>query len=190
MSAPAATAIAEERAVYKRSSRVGVLPGFRLTLGITLTWLSLIVLLPLGALILKTGSLVWAGTLQRFGSLLSVGTSRVSRLALASRHTPRRRLARSARCSHLEWLAPSFRCSRSRTSVQLGLGGSHKRSGALREDGSLSSSGALGAIGSLLGQGVVARLLEALEQRLDRLVIVLEQRDGVHSLQPLPDALR
>ena len=34
---------------------------------------------------------------------------------------------------------------------------------------------------SLLGEGVVARLLEALEQRLDRLVVVLEEGDGVHA---------
>ncbi|MEK7413533.1 MAG: sulfate ABC transporter permease subunit CysT, partial [Planctomycetota bacterium] len=34
-----------------------VLPGFGLTLGITLTWLSLLVLLPLGALVLKASSL-------------------------------------------------------------------------------------------------------------------------------------
>lgn len=37
----------------------GVLPGFGLTLGITLTWLSLIVLLPLAALALKTATLSW-----------------------------------------------------------------------------------------------------------------------------------
>jgi sulfate/thiosulfate transport system permease protein len=36
-----------------------VLPGFGLTLGVTLTWLSLIVLLPLAALALKTATLTW-----------------------------------------------------------------------------------------------------------------------------------
>jgi sulfate transport system permease protein len=37
-----------------------VIPGFGLALGFTLTYLSLIVLIPLGALILKTASLGWA----------------------------------------------------------------------------------------------------------------------------------
>jgi sulfate transport system permease protein len=36
-----------------------VLPGFGLSLGITLTWLSLIVLIPLGALAVKASSLTW-----------------------------------------------------------------------------------------------------------------------------------
>ncbi len=36
-----------------------VLPGFGLSLGITLTWLGLIVLIPLGGLAIKTGSLTW-----------------------------------------------------------------------------------------------------------------------------------
>jgi sulfate transport system permease protein len=39
--------------------RRGVLPGFHLTFGFTLLYLSLIVLLPLGALILKTTALTW-----------------------------------------------------------------------------------------------------------------------------------
>jgi len=44
------------------SSRTGkrkVLPGFRLTLGYTLAWLGLIVLIPLSALVLKTFTLSW-----------------------------------------------------------------------------------------------------------------------------------
>jgi sulfate transport system permease protein len=40
-----------------RSSRI--IPGFPLTLGYTLTYLSLLVLIPLGALVLKTSQLTW-----------------------------------------------------------------------------------------------------------------------------------
>ncbi|HTC20081.1 MAG TPA: sulfate ABC transporter permease subunit CysT [bacterium] len=47
-----------------RHKSTGVLPGFGLTMGFTLTYLSLIVLIPLAALILKTTSLTWAGFLQ------------------------------------------------------------------------------------------------------------------------------
>lgn len=36
-----------------------ILPGFGLSLGITLTWLGLIVLIPLGGLVLKSASLTW-----------------------------------------------------------------------------------------------------------------------------------
>jgi sulfate transport system permease protein len=42
-----------------RLRQPSVLPGFGLTLGVTLTWLSLIVLLPLAALALKTATLTW-----------------------------------------------------------------------------------------------------------------------------------
>jgi sulfate/thiosulfate transport system permease protein len=41
------------------ASRVGVLPGFRPTLAITLGWLSMLVLLPLAALVLRTFKLTW-----------------------------------------------------------------------------------------------------------------------------------
>jgi sulfate transport system permease protein len=47
-----------------RSKSAGVLPGFGLTMGFTLTYLSLIVLIPLAALILKTTSLTWSEFLQ------------------------------------------------------------------------------------------------------------------------------
>jgi sulfate transport system permease protein len=40
-------------------SRAGVLPGYRLTLGVTLTYLGLLVLLPLAALLLKTAGIGW-----------------------------------------------------------------------------------------------------------------------------------
>ncbi len=47
-----ATAIAAWR-------RPSVIPGFGITLGFTLTYLSLIVLIPLAALILRTTALTW-----------------------------------------------------------------------------------------------------------------------------------
>lgn len=43
------------------SPQRSVLPGFRLTMGFTLLYLSLLVLLPLSAVILKTAGLGWAG---------------------------------------------------------------------------------------------------------------------------------
>ncbi len=45
-------------------SKRGVLPGFGLTLGFTLAYLGLLVLLPLGALILKTTELSWVQFVQ------------------------------------------------------------------------------------------------------------------------------
>ena len=45
----------KERAARRR--RTSVIPGFGLTLGLTLTWLALIVLIPLGGLFLKTSEL-------------------------------------------------------------------------------------------------------------------------------------
>ena len=45
----------------KRARRSRVVPGFGLSLGITLTWLSLIVLIPLAGLLLKAGGLGWQG---------------------------------------------------------------------------------------------------------------------------------
>lgn len=47
---------------------VGVLPGFGITMGVTLTYLGLIVLIPLAALILKASSLTWAQFLQEVTS--------------------------------------------------------------------------------------------------------------------------
>ena len=43
-----------------RGAQRGVMPGFGLTLGCTLAYLALIVLLPLAALLLKAGSMSWA----------------------------------------------------------------------------------------------------------------------------------
>ena len=44
--------------------RVGVLPGFGLSMGFTLTYLSLIVLIPLAAMILKTTTFTWPQFVQ------------------------------------------------------------------------------------------------------------------------------
>jgi sulfate/thiosulfate transport system permease protein len=57
LGAAAVPVFANHKTVVKRQSRV--LPGFRLTLGFTLIYLGLIVLVPLSALILKTFSLTW-----------------------------------------------------------------------------------------------------------------------------------
>ena len=41
------------------SGRKRTLPGFGLTMGLTLTWLSIIVLIPLAGLFIKTFELSW-----------------------------------------------------------------------------------------------------------------------------------
>jgi sulfate transport system permease protein len=46
----------------------GVLPGFGLSMGYTLTYLSLIVLIPIGALILKTTTITWTQFVQEVTS--------------------------------------------------------------------------------------------------------------------------
>jgi sulfate/thiosulfate transport system permease protein len=48
----------------RRASRRGILPGFRLSLGYTLTYLSLIVLIPLAGLAVKSAELGWAGFVE------------------------------------------------------------------------------------------------------------------------------
>jgi sulfate transport system permease protein len=45
---------------FRRRWRPGVLPGFAPTLAITVTYLSLLVLIPLGALVIRTAGLSWA----------------------------------------------------------------------------------------------------------------------------------
>jgi sulfate transport system permease protein len=44
---------------HRAPARARVLPGFNLTLGFTLLYLSLIVLIPLSALVFKTFTLSW-----------------------------------------------------------------------------------------------------------------------------------
>lgn len=56
----------------------GVLPGFGLTMGLTLTYLGLIVLIPLSALVLKTSSLTWDQFLQEAFSPRVVASYKLS----------------------------------------------------------------------------------------------------------------
>ena len=59
LQAPVATAARPRRPRTTAAGRRQVLPGFRLTLGYTLLYLGLIVLIPLSALVLKTLTLSW-----------------------------------------------------------------------------------------------------------------------------------
>jgi sulfate/thiosulfate transport system permease protein len=91
---PAAGRVAE---FFRRGWRPGVLPGFTPTLGITLLYLSLIVLIPLGAMILRTAGLsfteFWATIsspralaaykLSFGGALVAAGVNTVAGLLLA-----------------------------------------------------------------------------------------------------------
>jgi sulfate transport system permease protein len=51
---------AVERPHKRRRSRKSIIPGFGLTMGFTLAWLSLIVLIPLSALFLRAAGLGWS----------------------------------------------------------------------------------------------------------------------------------
>lgn len=57
---------------------VGVLPGFGITMGVTLTYLGLVVLIPLAALILKASSLTWAQFLQEVTSPRVMASYKIS----------------------------------------------------------------------------------------------------------------
>ncbi len=58
-----------------------VLPGFRLTLGFTLAYLSLIVLIPLGAALLKTAGMSWAEFAEAVAAPRVLAAYRISFLA-------------------------------------------------------------------------------------------------------------
>jgi sulfate transport system permease protein len=62
----------------RRAWRLGVLPGFGPTATITLTWLSLIVLIPLGGLVLKTSELTGAEFWQAILGPRALATYRLS----------------------------------------------------------------------------------------------------------------
>jgi sulfate transport system permease protein len=49
--------------IVSRMKRPSIIPGFGMALGFTLTYLALIVLIPLGALVLRSSSLGWSGFL-------------------------------------------------------------------------------------------------------------------------------
>ena len=71
MSAAAATA-------WKRRAGRGVLPGFGVTLGITVAMLSLLVLVPFGALVLRAAGLGWHGFWATITAPRSLAALRVS----------------------------------------------------------------------------------------------------------------
>ncbi|WP_420833360.1 sulfate ABC transporter permease subunit CysT [[Pseudomonas] carboxydohydrogena] len=58
---PAVTVYRSKRGAVSVLTRRSVLPGFGLTLGLTLTWLSILILLPLACLFLKSAELGWSG---------------------------------------------------------------------------------------------------------------------------------
>ncbi len=96
MSSPAAAQKARA-SFYRRGWRPGVLPGFTPTLGITLLYLSLIVLIPLGAMVVSAAGLTWsefwatvsspralaAYKLSFGGALVAAGINTVAGLLLA-----------------------------------------------------------------------------------------------------------
>ncbi|MGZ5792490.1 MAG: sulfate ABC transporter permease subunit CysT, partial [Croceibacterium sp.] len=67
-----------ERPRRRRRSRKSIIPGFGLTMGFTLAWLSLIVLIPLSALFLRAAGLGWSEFLAVGFSDRAVAAYRVS----------------------------------------------------------------------------------------------------------------
>lgn len=80
MSASSVSLAAPRRAAAPAASGRGqrVLPGFRLSLGFTLFYLALIVLIPLSALFLKTFTLTWAGFVEAVTSPRVMASYRLS----------------------------------------------------------------------------------------------------------------
>ncbi|MCP1571638.1 sulfate transporter [Herbaspirillum rubrisubalbicans] len=72
--------LAAPRAAPVRAGATGrrVLPGFRLSLGFTIFYLALIVLIPLSALFLKTFTLTWAGFVEAVTSPRVMASYRLS----------------------------------------------------------------------------------------------------------------
>src|SRR5579885_3197334 len=60
------------------STRHNVLPGFRLSLGYTLVYLSLLVMIPLGGLIVRSASVTWTEFWHIALSERAVATYRIS----------------------------------------------------------------------------------------------------------------
>ncbi|MCC7000187.1 MAG: sulfate ABC transporter permease subunit CysT [Deltaproteobacteria bacterium] len=65
-------------ALRPRRLRRSALPGLGLSMGITLTYLSLLVLIPLSTIVLKTSTLTWARFWQVVGSPRALASYRVS----------------------------------------------------------------------------------------------------------------
>lgn len=94
---PVTTTTTAIRDFFRRRWRPGVLPGFGPILGVTLVYLSLIVLLPLAAMVLKTAGLTWgefwntisspralaAYKLSFGGAFIAAGVNAVAGLLLA-----------------------------------------------------------------------------------------------------------
>ena len=68
----------QRTASVERRAKRSVLPGFHLSLGITLAWLSLIVLIPLSAVFLKSVGAGWDAFWQAAGSSRAVAAYRLS----------------------------------------------------------------------------------------------------------------
>jgi sulfate/thiosulfate transport system permease protein len=66
------------RPLPPRSRRRSSMPGFPLTMGITITWLSLIVLIPLSAIFVKSGSDGWAAFADAAFSARALAAYRLS----------------------------------------------------------------------------------------------------------------
>ena len=73
--APASQRIAAFR---RRGWRPGVLPGFTPTLGITIAYLTAIVLLPMGAMVLRTAGLSWGEFWSTISSAQAVAAYKLS----------------------------------------------------------------------------------------------------------------
>ncbi|HZL13670.1 MAG TPA: sulfate ABC transporter permease subunit CysT, partial [Verrucomicrobiae bacterium] len=61
-----------------RAKKIRVLPGFKLTLGCTLLYLSLIVLIPLAAVFFKAGELSWPQFYHDVASPVALASYRLS----------------------------------------------------------------------------------------------------------------
>jgi sulfate transport system permease protein len=78
LSSPLQMRAAAGRPPKRRRGRKSIIPGFGLTMGFTLAWLSLIVLLPLSALFLRAAGLGWSEFLAVGFSARAMAAYRVS----------------------------------------------------------------------------------------------------------------
>jgi sulfate transport system permease protein len=65
-------------AAGKRERRGRILPGFGLSMGITLTYLALVILIPLSTIVLKTATLTWAQFWQTISAPRTLAAYRLS----------------------------------------------------------------------------------------------------------------
>ena len=83
MSAPASEGSVGARSVVRPGRRAGILPGFRLSLGITLFGLSVLVFLPTAAMIGDAGTLGFSGLWRLLSTHRVLGAFRVSLVCAA-----------------------------------------------------------------------------------------------------------